>query len=593
MFYCKAVTRNGPICPLPDKDATNKSVRRPPTITINGQVPNSQSILPTSPLNVFNLVNDFPQEKMQSVQINSPNMPAMTGLRFRLPPISPPRVNGSITLSPRSPPKISERRSTPALVTDNDSNMSLTTNGTDVSEVDIQMLASTPRSPPKITRSISPPSSTPAVNQLGTRRPQSPPRIVINDRSTRTTEYVAPRPQSPPRVTRNTPQTPILLNVSDSAGITQPPPKIVVNRKKITDDVYLQEQLSNSIKDIINLLKSRGLSTVGTTTDLYNRSVESLKRGIRPYVNIAGEEMIDSRGTCRRNGVTYLQYGQQLGKHIVGEGICRLERQSYDPTIALGTRMMSPTSLIPVMPVDTDLNVVCKTAYLTDPITLGDLTEIADQEMIYVDQDKRCYYLPSILSLWEQGFNLYDSDSKRIVPSYPQDIHGKYLHPITILSVYRTAISRGIRVSDYPLLDLLNKNSDFLHDLARFIREYARITKEYDQLSLKYPDDLGLWNRRDLLAYSLLMDVYLRYHLTFNGARKYVDVPSGPGRNGTQIFYQPLLVAFFLSKRYWPNCSNYNGKDFIEVKWLPKIMMNPEVNTQSLVRPYASDSIYL
>lgn len=131
-------------------------------------------------------------------------------------------------------------------------------------------------------------------------------------------------------------------------------------------------------------------------------------------------------------------------------------------------------------------------------------------------------------------------------------MHGQYLHPLVIVGVYNTAYHRGLNYKEYPLLGLLVENSDLLHDIWRFINDYQHLIIKYDRLHKLYSEDLGLWNRRDLLAGDLLDRLYQRYNLPNYGTRKYScsSIASGPGNNGTQIFYQPLLLIFFLTKGY-------------------------------------------
>ena len=161
MFYCKAVTLNGPVCPFPRDGTSNKYTRRPPTITIKGQVPKSQPTLATSLSDSSNSVNGASTVNVQSELLQKDHP-------LQLRPIIHSKTNGSVTRPPMSPPKITVRGS---------SQRSTTTNPTDT---DMPMISSGPRSPPRITRSINPPSSTPTVtDQFVVLRPRSPPRIVI------------------------------------------------------------------------------------------------------------------------------------------------------------------------------------------------------------------------------------------------------------------------------------------------------------------------------------------------------------------------------------------------------------------------------
>lgn len=273
-----------------------------------------------------------------------------------------------------------------------------------------------------------------------------------------------------------------------------------------------------------------------------------------------------------------LQYGQSLQRGVLGEKEYVLERQPYDLELELEHQMKVATEIAPMLQTSDRLEYLCKPVYLTDPVTLEDLTEIRDLQQIYVDQSQRCFYIPTILAMWEAGFSSYDHVSNRIVPSYPKDVHGKYLHPITIVGVYQTARHRGLDITPYPLLGLLVEHNDLLLDISRFIKGYRRITTKYDKLHQLHPADLGIWNRRDLLAGTLLEEIYDRYDLQLHGTRKYdhYSIPSGPGDNGTQIYYQPLLIALFLRHGY-----NIREGQF---QWIRE----PHVGAQpsSLIRPF-------
>ena len=317
-------------------------------------------------------------------------------------------------------------------------------------------------------------------------------------------------------------------------------------------------------------LEDAELSTLGSYDELLNRLTESQFRGNIAYVDLIGNGYRNLAPD--RRDVLY-RYGQEVPNRkrslVMGEGELQIERQPSDPPRVVLRAQTNPQYKI-VEPIKDNVKFEarCRGVYLTDPVTLEDLDDLGDPDLVYVDGEQRCYYLPNILASWEQGFCMYDSESRRVVPSYPRDVHGEFLDPSVIVSVYRTAIARGVDKKEYPMMHLLVENSNFLLDVYRFIQEYDQLTQEYDQISQLHPEDQGLWNRRDLLAYDLLDKVYKRYSLRFNGARKYTNIVSGPGRNGTQIFYQAILVAFLLSHDYHPIAESGEDGNPQNLRWV-------------------------
>ena len=314
-------------------------------------------------------------------------------------------------------------------------------------------------------------------------------------------------------------------------------------------------------KEVLRIARSRNLSLKGTSSQIRDRVAESLKRGRVPYIDIVGgaRKIAPSRG---------LEYGQEVNDLVMGEGELRIERQTYDPDPKLmptaRVKFDVPVTIDPKI----DFSNYCLPLYRQDPITQEDLSEISDLKMIYADSKKRCYYMPSILSMWESSFTLYDSNSTRVMPSYPKDIHGGLMEPSSILGIYKTAKDREIDLSPYPLLRLFTLQGSLLYDVYRFINQYDELVTCYDRLARSHPEDLGLWNRRDLLAHELLRQLYGRHRIPFNGCRKYTNIKSGPGRNGTQIFYQAILIAFFVSEDYGITFGVDDKGDPEEVKWI-------------------------
>jgi len=312
---------------------------------------------------------------------------------------------------------------------------------------------------------------------------------------------------------------------------------------------------------VLKMAMARNLSTKGTSSQVRDRVTESLKRGRVPYIDIIGESRkITSRAV--------LEYGQEVNGLVMGEGELRIERQTYDPD----PKLIPDARVKFDVPITVDRNIdfsnYCLPLYRQDPITQEDLSEISDLKMIYADSKKRCYYIPSILLMWESSFTLYDSNSNRVMPSYPKDIHGGLMEPSSILGIYKAAKDRAIDLSPYPLLGEFISSDLLLYDVYRFINQYEELVTCYDRLARSHPEDQGLWNRRDLLAYNLLKQLYSRHHLSFNGCRKYTNIKSGQGRNGTQIFYQAMLTAFFVSENYGLTFDVDDKGDPQEVKWI-------------------------
>ena len=317
----------------------------------------------------------------------------------------------------------------------------------------------------------------------------------------------------------------------------------------------------SELSKIFITAKSRNLSIKGTGLEIRDRIAESIRRGHVPYIDIIG----GARKIAPGGG---FEYGQDVNELVMGEGELRIERQTYDPNPKLmpiaRVKFDVPVAIDPKI----EFSNYCLPLYRQDPITQEDLSEISDLKMIYADSKKRCYYIPSMLSMWEASFTLYDSNSNRVMPSYPKDIHGGLMEPCSILGIYETARDRGIDLSPYPLLRLFTSESSLLYDVYRFINQYEELVTCYDRLANSHPEDSGLWNRRDLLAYELLKQLYSRHSIPFNGCRKYTNIKSGPGRNGTQIFYQAILTAFFVSRDYGLTFGVDEKGDPQEVKWI-------------------------
>jgi len=192
--------------------------------------------------------------------------------------------------------------------------------------------------------------------------------------------------------------------------------------------------------------------------------------------------------------------------------------------------------------------------YQTDPAeleTMDMLYQNAPQN-VYVTPDKKCYYLPTILTRWESSFSLYDSQSVRVVPQYPSDYDQAPMPPDLIRDIWYQALHNNPETKQqYPLLDvLIDHGSNLLDDLYSFILGYDRLTRAYEVAPLAIQNDPAAPNRRDLQAIHQLEGIYGRNHLPNYGWRKYSFIKSERGLEGTQVFYQCVLVSFFRFHRW-------------------------------------------
>ena len=430
--------------------------------------------------------------------------------------------------------------------------------------------------------------------------PQSPPRVTFGNGSQIPAKISSPR--SPPRISSpvKSPQVQVASPVKSPhvpLKIPQSPPKISSPRKS-PQSAQIRPDADNTVMplssissyspiDIVKGLRAANLSTKGDYETQKNRYLRFLRDGAVPYITLVGKPIPWYNGTMVFEN-KYYTYGQQVRDGgIIGEGIYQLGRQSYDPTVSLDHRMMTSVSIAPMPQIKSlgELEMICQPMYVTDMAG----TYIQDVTRIYTDNQQRCYIIPYMLQRWENDLVYYDKMLGMVMPQYPKDTDGKYLHAMTIVSVYQTAVSRGIDVSKYPMLRLLIQNSDFLLDISRFLRKYMGLATTYAQLSEKHPEDLGFQNRRDLLAFDLLRQIAARYQISFRGA-------ATPKIKGvSKIVYEPTIVSLFLSKGYSISydssfklsmaCTEYEG-----LKWVPNNLrkkqssIDYQVNCESLTR---------
>jgi hypothetical protein len=397
--------------------------------------------------------------------------------------------------------------------------------------------------------------------------PQSPPRVTFSNSQQLPPKIDSPRktPQSAPKISSPVKSPQFSLKISSPVRTPQPPPKISSPRKtpqsppkissprKSPQSAQIRPDTDNTVQpvssissyshlDIVKGLREANLSIKGDYETQKSRYLRFLRDGAVLYITLTGKPIPWYNGIMVFEN-NYYTYGQQVRDGgIIGEGRYQLERQTYDPIVSLDHRMMTSVSIAPVPQIQTrsDLEMICQPMYVTDM----DGTYIRDVTKIYADNQKRCYTIPYMLDKWENDLVYYDKNLGMVMPQYPKDVDGKYLHAMTIVSVYQTAVSRRIDVSKYPMLGLLVQNSDFLLDISRFLRKYAGLATTYSQLHAEHPEDHGLYNRRDLLAFDLLGQITARYQIDFRGAAtpKIKDV--------NKIVYEPTIASFFLSKGY-------------------------------------------
>jgi hypothetical protein len=449
----------------------------------------------------------------------------------------------------------------------------------------------------------------PIINPVNT--PQSPPRVTIGTGQQMPPKIASPRktPQSPPKISSPVKNPQFFLKVSSPVRSPQPPPKISSPRKspqpppkissptksplsppkissprKSLQSAQIRPDFDNTVSskqsythiDIMKGLRAANLSIKGDYEAQKSRYLRFLRDGAVPYVTLTGKPIPWYNGIMVFEN-KYYTYGQQVRDGgIIGEGRYQLERQTYDPIVSLDHRMMTSVSIAPVPQIQTrsDLEMICHPMYVTDM----DGTYIGDVTKIYADNQQRCYTIPYMLKKWENGLVYYDKNLGMVMPQYPKDVDGKYLHSITIVSVYHTAVSRGIDVSKYPMLGLLVQNSDFLLDISRFLRKYAGLATTYTQLHAEYPEDHGLYNRRDLLAFDLLGQITARYQIDFRGAAtpKIKDV--------NKIVYEPTITSFFLSKGYSISYDKFfeflGDTEYEGLKWIPNNLRKKQTSVE-------------
>ena len=283
-----------------------------------------------------------------------------------------------------------------------------------------------------------------------------------------------------------------------------------------------------------------------------------------------------------------LYYGQSyqhpfsLRMRYLGEGELDLERKIYDPYFSKWRSYKCQGQSAQIDDYLRHKELILPN-YKIDGVTLSDLSEISDHQLIYTDLSGRAYYLPSIIGRWEAGFSLYDKDSARIVPQYPLNFDNEPMHPQLVLNIFMTYTDRQVnwekssKLSDatcevslihYPLMEILCRHQNLLEDLYEFIVGYRLLTAQYDRLTPLYPEDEGMANRRDIMAIERLQEIYKRHNLEDYGYRKFATMSSKNGTNGTQIFYQHVLCSLFWKYGYRPAIDTQDDEGLpVNLRW--------------------------
>jgi hypothetical protein len=363
----------------------------------------------------------------------------------------------------------------------------------------------------------------------------------------------------------------------------------VVDRVKIPVEIVINTLMRHrlSYEDVI---KSQGpTDRIIAHRKLRSRLDAFFHRITGVYIDLCGNKyytVLFGRKSERLGPALY--YGQpyqhpfNLKIRYLGEGELDLERKTYDPYFSQwqSYKCQGQSAQIDAYLRHKEL---IHPSYKTDVVTLSDLSEISDHQLIYTDLSGRAYYLPSIIGRWEAGFSLYDKDSARIVPQYPLNFNNEPMHPQLVLSIFMTYTDRQLnweksgKLSEtpgemslihYPLVGILCQHQNLLEDLYEFIIGYKQLTVQYDRLVPLYPEDEGMANRRDIMAIERLQEIYKRHNLEDYGYRKFATMPSKNGSNGTQIFYQHVLCSLFWKYGYRPAIDTQDDDSLpVNLRW--------------------------
>lgn len=235
-----------------------------------------------------------------------------------------------------------------------------------------------------------------------------------------------------------------------------------------------------------------------------------------------------------------------LSKRL-GRGLANLARQPGDPIIRFRILPAAPGRVYPIVGTSE-----CSGIYGHDSVQLTDISEFDPKEVVVIPdaKDTRCYVIESVLGSWESALSLYDSQSNRIVPSYPR-FSGINVEPAIVRSVILTARDRKVSLEGYPIIVRMAEAGTFLDDLYEFIQKYDQLTRAFDLVT---PADkieaIAASTRRDLVAGKWLEAIAVRNGIAPSGYRKYRSIPSTRGSNGTQAFLSCVITAWIVKEGY-------------------------------------------
>jgi hypothetical protein len=262
------------------------------------------------------------------------------------------------------------------------------------------------------------------------------------------------------------------------------------------------------------------------------------------YIDIGGKYV-------GQKGGPYV-YGKYTKKDNVGQGESMVARQPYDPDIKFPfttTRLTLP-EFVPGRTANTipdfvtNIDKYCLSGNQTD-ITGDDIVDIPDKSQIYVGQNKTCFVFESIFSRFELSFGLFDNQSSRVTPMYPCDYNNTPIHPQILRDMRRVYPNVGFE-KKYPALHILLQSGKFLDNIYTFLELTRQLITAFNKVSDDHPNDAGVWNRRDIIAGTWLSMICSLAGIDDSGFRKYTDIPSSPGTNGSQFFYTCAMTAYLI-----------------------------------------------
>jgi hypothetical protein len=266
----------------------------------------------------------------------------------------------------------------------------------------------------------------------------------------------------------------------------------------------------------------------------------------------------------------------------IGTGKADIEFRASDPVIEFNYAGVTESVVArPKIRLDLEKHV--------DPIYRYDIVEQEELskfplEKIYCDSNRIAFNMETILQVWESGFSFYDEDCSRILPRYPSGNAGEPLAPQIIRNVYATARHRKMSMKKYPLLYILLRTSSLLEQLYDFINNYQQLIVQYDKVAGENLMDWSIYNRRDYTASIWLRKIYSYYDLQNYGYRKFTTIESSRGRNGSQIFYYPVLLALFIKNGFAITFDEQPNGSASNFAWIP-VDHNPPKKIAGVINP--------